>query len=51
MRRQQREAVSENLPEESSEGAKNVEYLLPLLLFPVPCGDSRTLLNSIVEFL
>lgn len=43
--------MSEELQEESREGASKVEYLLPLMLFPVPCGDSWTQLNSVWEFL
>lgn len=51
LRRRQGEAMSEELQEESREGASKVEYLLPLMLFPVPCGDSWTQLNSVWEFL
>ena len=44
--------MSEELQEETSDGANKEEYLLPLMLFPVPCGDSWTRLNgSFLEFL
>lgn len=46
-RRHQREAMSKEMQGKQSEGRNKVEYLLPLMLFPVPCGESWTQLNNV----